>query len=373
MFGFRFFVPLVAPAAIVVGASLARWPKAVGWALALGCIGWSLVTARDFERLYTTPSEVDVRENFWRTRSFEVERFFARYYSLVEFLRPLVPPGTLIAYNQAGLVSFLLDAPNIDNLGICSRFYAELPSDDVAYTEVGRFAPLTAAPIIDVRRAYLLNRAPRFLIEAIDMIRHSNDGRIPESLLGGRFLLVGVDAARRNVVYRWAGLPNERYTKDADAFLQNVAHVSLVDRAIVDHTVLEGAAIPPALRFLQGGRGTVMLAPEYSLTLRVRDDGATARQLYLGQVKVDRDVELEFTFRAADGRITYHAVRALPAGAHRIDEWLPSAVPVHVIDVRLRAAADAPVRARLTDLRVMGQTPRLLKFVKTHVRFQGAR
>jgi hypothetical protein len=50
MFGFRFFVPLVAPAAIVVGASLARWPKAVGWTLALGCVGWSAVTARNFER-----------------------------------------------------------------------------------------------------------------------------------------------------------------------------------------------------------------------------------------------------------------------------------------------------------------------------------
>jgi hypothetical protein len=35
----------------------------------------------------------------------------------------------------------MLDLENIDELGICSRFYAQLPTRDVFFTEVGRYAP----------------------------------------------------------------------------------------------------------------------------------------------------------------------------------------------------------------------------------------
>ncbi len=71
----------------------------------------------------------------------------------------------------------MLDLDNVDDLGICSRFYAELPTTDVWFTEVGRYAPLTDRRSLRATDAYLLYRDVPFVMVRDDLIRNANDGQ----------------------------------------------------------------------------------------------------------------------------------------------------------------------------------------------------
>ena len=156
MFGFRFFVmllPLVSLilANLVNAIDLTR-PRlaAVACAMSLGYAG--VVAVRFFDS-YALDEKA---ESFVRSPSLDLHRFFWPYYGLYEMARRLMLPGEVVAYNQSGFVPFMLDVNNIDDLGICSRFPADVPSTDIYFTEVGRYSPLTNKKTLRPVEAYFL-------------------------------------------------------------------------------------------------------------------------------------------------------------------------------------------------------------------------
>jgi hypothetical protein len=145
MFGFRFWVPLLAPMAILAASGvegLANWyPRAATACVAIWCVSLGGV-AYGFERSY---ERAEGRQSWLAAPGFDPARYFAPYYEIYLAARPHVGRGDTIAYNQAGFVPFMLGARNIDDLGICTKFYAKLPTTDIVFTEAGRYSPLTGA------------------------------------------------------------------------------------------------------------------------------------------------------------------------------------------------------------------------------------
>ena len=84
----------------------------------------------------------------------------------------------------------MVNLPNIDNLGTCTQVFAELPTTDVIFTEVGRYSPMTPKPVLRASDAYLMYRAPTFIAEPGDWMQKANHGGIPSQIFGGRYRLL---------------------------------------------------------------------------------------------------------------------------------------------------------------------------------------
>ena len=119
----------------------------------MGCVLWFAGVAA---RFFQTYARLHHTESWLLHPTLDPHLHFARYYALLEQSRPLMRRGERTAYDQAGFVPFMLDLDNIDNLGLCSRFFADVPTTDVYMTEVGRFEPPTNRPVHRAGEAYLL-------------------------------------------------------------------------------------------------------------------------------------------------------------------------------------------------------------------------
>jgi hypothetical protein len=121
----------------------------------------------------------------------------------------------------------MLNLENIDNLGICSRFYAHLPVRDLFFTEVGHYAPLRANPSIGAEEAYLLYQDVPFVIQRGDLLRAANSGRTPPELMGGYYLLlVRTVGQRRHLRANQRDASNGR----SPAVFRELAHTAYVSR-----------------------------------------------------------------------------------------------------------------------------------------------
>jgi hypothetical protein len=171
MFGFRFFVPVLPLAALVFAAALGSlavtYPRVARVAV-VASIVWCAVLGAAFTRTYI---EANNAKSFWRQPSREASAYFRPYYSLYTVAQEQIAPGTVVADNQAGFLPFMLDLENIDDLGICSRFYADLPTTDTFYTEVGMYEPLTAGRVMHAGEAYLLYQNAQYLLVRSDLVR----------------------------------------------------------------------------------------------------------------------------------------------------------------------------------------------------------
>ena len=180
MFGFRFFVPLLPLAALLIAVTtslVGQYRRQWGWAAMVMVVGWCGVRAEAFERSYETTQNA----SWLRHPSLDTRHFFKGYDDVLAVAAEYVPPRTLIAYNQAGFVPFMLDLHNIDNLGVATKFYAELPSTDVVFTEVGRYTTLTNTRSIRATDAYLLDPDVPFLFAGY------NSGLAPPELIDGYY------------------------------------------------------------------------------------------------------------------------------------------------------------------------------------------
>jgi hypothetical protein len=132
MFGFRFVVALLPFVALLAGATVAAVAarsSGAAW-LAMAASGlWLGVSNASFLRAYEQTSDPIVeRESWWRNPALDPRPYFTPYYELYADLHDRIPARALTANNQAGLLPFLLDTENIDDLGLGSRFYATLPT-----------------------------------------------------------------------------------------------------------------------------------------------------------------------------------------------------------------------------------------------------
>jgi hypothetical protein len=370
MFGFRFFVALLPVFSLILAASagaIAATRPRLAAALCLGLLVYSGVTAARFVATYNEGQSVP---SFLHGPSRDLHRFFWPYYGLYEMARTLMGPGEVVAYNQAGFIPFMLDLNNIDDLGICSRFPAEVPTTDLYFTEVGRYVPLTNKRTLRPVQAYVLYRDAQYVMSRTDILARANHGTIPPALFGGHYELVGMDAARLNAVYRRTAQNGGQPAIAPRLFAENLAHVSYVRRARID-----SAEIPPAeyirrLPFLHDDGAMVPLTGRFELLVDYaeRDEPVTA--LSIAELRADVPAEIELRLLGQDQRLISREVVSIEANQSRsIHVEMPPGTAASRIFVGVSSTSGLSGRVWIEDLRVQGQRPALEAYIARHLRF----
>jgi hypothetical protein len=369
MFGFRFFVALLPLAAVIQASGLAiatrRWPRlavAASFALILLCAFDGVA----FVRTYSALQQADL---FLERPSLSVASYFRPYYSLYARTKRRIPARTVVADNQAGFIPFMLNVDNIDDLGICSRFYAELPTTDVIFTEVGKYQPLTPAVPKRAGEAYLLYQDARFLLVRSELLRHTN-GIEPATLLGGYFELVDKDEDGDNAVYKRTALSAEPFQTTSDAFLEDLAHVSYVESASVDGKPIAPREMLDNLPWLGNLTGSLTFTGKTFTTVIFGPRDETVYHLSIEGLRVDAPSALDVWLRSSNDRIVAHETLAASAGeSKRLWVDLPAGTSAMRLDLQIASDAPGPVTARLTDVRVLGQRDAPRHFIRTHLIF----
>jgi hypothetical protein len=371
MFGFRFFVPVLPLLAVLVANSVnavaRRWRGVVGWMVTVGCVVWFGIVASAFFQRYVSLGN----NGSWLTHpTLDPHRHFSRYYSLVEQARGLVHPGDRTAYNQAGFVPFMLDLDNIDDLGLCSRFFAELPTTDGFMTEVGRYEPPTNKPVHTAGQAYLLYRHPAFVMYPHDLVWRANNNTTPDALFGGYYRFVFVDPAGRNVLYARTDRSVRPFTTDPHQFLENLAHVTHVRRASVNGATVPQRDITTAFPWLRENTGRVTVAPRYSAEVTFANEDEPVYQVFVSWLSAHAPMTVTVTLEDGAGSgVFQHRIELAegrPGGFHSV---LPTAVRVRRVRIEAEAHTGTPARLSIGDFRVQGQTRALAAYIQRTLQF----
>jgi hypothetical protein len=368
MFGFRFFVGLIPVLALFIAVALnplaRRWPPAVAILAIVSTVYLGIVASRSVE-LYRRTENV---ETFLRAPSRDFHRFFWPYYGLYEAGRKLMRPGEVVAYNQAGFIPFMLDLDNVDDLGICSRFYAELPTTDLYFTEVGRYSPLTNKRELRAGQAYLLYGNVQYVLSRTDILSRANGDRIPDALFGGFYQLVQVDRDGQNAIYRRTAKPADKYQTNPQAFTENVAHVSYLRRASIDGVTVPASEYQRRLRFLQDQTADLPYTGRLTIRLDFAERDELVRAVTAASVRTSEPSTLKMTLTTAENRVVYDAAFQLERDhAMPIESVLPAGVRASGLTLELSSAG--PAYVWLTDVRVQGQTPELERYINQKLQF----
>ncbi|MEP6915985.1 MAG: hypothetical protein ABJC89_10065 [Acidobacteriota bacterium] len=370
MFGFRFFVPILPLFAAILALGvdrLARWRPRLAPLAAVACVVWCGLGASRFVETFraTTP-----HGTFLQQPSLDVRRFFWPYFSAYDTARRMIPAGDVIAYNQAGFVPFMLDQPNIDDLGICSKFLAELPTTDLFFTEVGRYAPLTDKGAVSATHAYLLYRDARFLIVRTDLLRAASSGRIPATVMNGFYALAAMDDGEENAIYRRTAQSADRYRTDPTVLAENLVHVSYLTYAAVDSVPVRAGEHAARFPFLWNGASTVVLTGRYEADLDFGDADQAVYSISIEGIRASTVLTLELTLRAEGGQVVSRTTLPLDANAARdVRIALVPGSRARRLELVLAANPGEHASVWINDLRVMGQTPRLQRYVASRLRF----
>lgn len=362
MFGWRFAVAMVPFVALVLAAAVNRLPARAAMAAAIAICVWSGLSARTFLHTYETAED---RPNFWRAPHAGQAAWLGRYNDILSACRRLMHAGDRIAFNQAGIVTYMLALENIDDLGICSTFVARLPTTDVYYTGVGRYSPLTNAPVIRTAHAYLLYQNVQFIVTPMDLLASANGG-VPEFLLDGAFQRVPLDELRDMVIYRRTTKPIDRFARDPLAFTENVAHYSRVLSAAIDGRALAADEFGIRLPFLREQEWIHDFNGSLTIDVTFAREAEVVTTLYIGRVAGSAPATLIVSLRDAAGREVYHTERPVDDGAP-VTLALPSGTRAAAVSLAVHAAG--PLHLVLRDVRLEGQTEALRAYVLRNLRF----
>jgi hypothetical protein len=360
--GFRFLLPALAGIAVLlaIGASTVRW-RAAAW---VGAIVACLSFAGTAVRAATAFDRFDYRESWWQHPSMTAARYFGPYMPLYEALRPLAPSGTRISYNQAGFIPYMLDADNIDDLGICSRFVADLPTTDVVFTGVGRYSPLTNGPALRAANAYVLYRSPALIIAQMDNMRSANRGEIPRRILRSHYERVPASPDLRAAIYRKIVDPAPEFQSSPHVFLENLAHPSRI-RYAFDGAVIPSSEYASRLGFLSER----WLEREFSGNLRYQVTfAATDEPVYeltIAGLWTRVPTTLTMTLQNSRGAMVRQDARLLAADrSAQVRLVWPDGPRAAQLSIAFQTAGEAETRLSLHDLRVQGQSPPLEAYVR---------
>jgi len=371
MFGFRFFVFLLVPLSVLIAiavSSLHVRSTRAAWMVTALAVGWFGHVANGFLQTYSVQTEH--KPSGYTGRLLDPARHFNPFFEVVQEARKHVASGSLIAYNQAGFVPFMLDVDNIDDLGLCSRFYARLPTTDVFFTEVGRYSPLTDAPTVSAYGAYLLYQQPTLLIVRLGLLRNANNGHVPATLLAGAYQLAETTASDTDATYTRTAAPIDVYRSSPDWFLQNLAHVSYLTHATINAETLTPDQYASRFRCLYGDKSGFTVQPNLLLQLRYSGEDVPVREVYLRYASASRDTTVTIRLWSKSGTVVY--TRTLNLTANRgqgLLDRLPSWVLACQLSLTAATAHDGITRLWLTDLRVQGQTPLLRNYVTANLPF----
>lgn len=363
MFGFRFFVPLLAPLAVLsaAGASaLDRWRPRLAQAACAGAIAWAIVSAAGFQAWYQRDQQ---KPSFWAVRVLDPALKFGEYYEAYRALRPLISDGARIAYHEAGFVPFVLGVENVDMLGLTSRFIGSAPTADAIHTDVGRYYPVTPEPAYYAVHAYLLSQQPEFLVMRRAWMRTANFGQAPDVVLNGHYRLE--DATPSFAIYRRTERPVSAHRRSDEGFLENFAHPAYADRLTVEGARFHPDGAAAALPFLWGrAHFEIAVDPEWRARIDLRGS-ASIHEIYLEGLPPPADIQVEVSLRSR-----------LPASIKRLRQTIEAGRPLRIhqvldagqiaddIEVRLVSPTGQAVRVTLVAVRVMGQSDDLQRHVR---------
>jgi hypothetical protein len=207
----------------------------------------------------------------------------------------------------------------------------------------------------------------RFLIEPRDLLVKANAGRVPDLVLDGAFERVSGGEITQNVIYRRTGKPMDRFARDPDAFTENVAHASRVERVAIDGRALTPAETGPRLPFLRELRLAEPFAGSrtYDLGFARRDEHVSA--IYMRAVSSTLPGTLTIALHDDTGREVYRSELAIGPQPIEVLEPLPIGLRAAALSLAIRARGEA--RFTLEDVRVEGQTEALRHYVRRQLRF----
>jgi len=372
MFGFRFFVPVVGLLAILAASATDRlWARSPRLALLVAVMAPSLavLAAAQFLAAYC---ESESTESFLRHPSRDPRRFFDGYYALYETARHMMFPGQVIAYNQAGFIPYMLDVVNIDDLGICSRFYANLPTTDVFFTEVGRYTPLTPDPPLGAGEAYLLYHNAQFLIVRRDLLLKANGRRVPPDLLDCYYELVATDSMGQNSIYVRTRRDAEAYRTDPRTFVENLAHVSHLRHASLDGRSVAPHEYTERFPFLMTGAGDVTFTGQLALALVFSGTDENVTKITVDDVLCDQQVTADISFFTRnDVRVRRLQLPLSTRPSRLVDQQVDISASRVTID--WAGPPDVLTTCRISDLRVVGQSRVLADYVTRMLSFPAPR
>lgn len=369
MFGFRFFVPLLPLFALVLATSVGHLavtrPRLAGALCLIALTYAGVATTRFFE----TYAQAQNTQRFLHSPSRDLHRFFWPYYGLYEAARRLMPPGEIVAYNQAGLVPFMLDVNNIDDLGICSRFHADVPTTDLYFTEVGRYCPPTNKRTLRPAEAYLLYQNARFVMVRSDILTRANGGIIPQALFGGYYDLVGTDEGSLNAIYRRSDRNADQFAIDPHLFTENVAHVSYLLDAHIGGVRVDRAMYKQLLPFLHDDEGALNFTGRLELVFDFATRDERVNEISVERIRVNQPAVLRIRLIGKDGALVKQELVPLDSNrAHSIHSDTPGAAASR-LTMELTAMPGVSGRVWISDLRVQGQRPELEAYIASHLRF----
>jgi hypothetical protein len=363
MYGFRFAVAILPFYALLAGsvvAALGRSSPRAGLALAVALVVSALLSALWFTRAYRNEQPFP---NWLARPSADPGLYFWHFWDAYQFLRPIAPPGTVTAYNQAGFIPFMLDLDNIDDVGLCSRFVARLPTTDVYYTETGRYSPLTPAPVLTTSEAYILYWRPAAVIAAAGLLRAVNETVEPATILGDRYRRAFLDEKRSTAVY----LPNNgrpELLRDRSRFLENVAHVSHLRSARVNGTVTPRDRLLDEFPFLAGSRGGATVDGSRHLAFVFDRADVPIYEIYIGEIRAERPVTATLTLWNAADRKTWETQFEVSRLPRQRKYWRLSApVAASQFTITLEVPRERAT-VRMSDVRVQGQPPELRAYLE---------
>ena len=365
MFGWRFAVPLLAPLALLcayaVSAIERHRPRLAG-VVAVVAIGWACAGAVRFEANYES---VLGKRLFWAVPSIDPRHRFGEYYEAYQALKPLVTPGMLIAFHEAGFVPFMLGFENIDMLGLTSRFVGSSPSQDAIYTDVGRYYPLSHEPAHHTVHAYLVYREPALIVVRKTWMKSANRGRIPPEVLGGHYAVMRETTTF--VIYQRTDQAVNPARLRADGFLENLAHPAYADRVAVNGVeVPVGVAAEQVPSLVHGGEQTVIVNPRWSLRVDLRDE-APVHEIFVEGTAPAKDVRMEVVIVAAEGGTSQRFDSIVRAGESiLLRRTLDVRHPAAAVEVRFVSVDGDEARFELRAVRIMGQTEDLRDHLERH-------
>lgn len=365
MFGWRFTVALLPLAAFIVALAVTRAPGRTAWIAAAVVVAWSGAAAGAFVEAYRDARRWPI---FWSRPDTGWSAWVSPYGDLVAATRGMLEPGDRVAYNQAGILAFVHDLENIDDLGICSRFVARLPTTDVHYTRVGRYSPLTNRPVLFTAHAYLLYHDVRFLISRTNLLRSANGGRVPEGLLDEHFRLVATDASGENAIYERTAKSARAYRQDPALFTENLAHTSRLVRGSIDGRTVDPADFPSRFGFLRERRETLAFDTATQVDLQFAERDEDVFVLYVDRVAASAPARIALSLFGDDGRQVARREIEIGSAARSIVERFEPGVRAHTLSIRL-TTPEGGTRATIADLRLKGQSAALRAYVQENLRF----
>jgi hypothetical protein len=363
MFGWRFTVPLLPLVAFVIGCAVTQVPSRWAWAVAVAVGYLSVSEARAFVREYVAEEH---RPVFWTAPHGGFAAWLAPYYELINSCRPIIRPGERIAYNQAGLLPYLLDAENIDDLGICSKFVAGLPTTDVYYTQVGRFSPPASAPSLSTAHAYLLYQDVRFFISRTDLLLKANAGTVPEELLGGYFRRILVDPSGENAVYARTDKSADEYRRSPALFTENVAHIAHIRQGSIGPEALQDDELAVRLPFLRGQRLELTVDPDADIAFTFAAHDVNVSAVYIAQLAARQP--LTFAIELLDEHAGTVKTLSVNVTRHPSSVW-QRFPPVHATSAAIHVRGGPANRVAIGDVRIEGQTDALRAYLQRTLTF----